>query len=60
MNADTPAQQKALEIAQAFLAKRFPDPADALDWLTQHIGKALEEAESAGAEKIMLSKRRDR
>ena len=60
MNAETPAQQKARDIAQAFLAKRFREDGEALYWLTQHIRIALEQTEAAAIEKAMLSKRRDR
>jgi hypothetical protein len=59
LNKENPAEAKAREIAEAFLAKRFTDNGEALEYLTERVKVALEQAEQAGIEKVMLSKRRD-
>ncbi len=54
------AEQKAIEIVDAFMDQEFDEEADAAAWLAKRIAAALEEAERAGQEAALLSAQRDR
>ncbi len=54
------AEEKAREIAEAFMRSQFDEEAEAMAWLVKRISAALEQAERAGTEAAMLSLRRDR
>ncbi len=54
------AEQKAIDIVEAFMDQEFVEVADAAAWLVKRIAAALEEAERAWQEAALLSARRDR
>jgi hypothetical protein len=49
----SPAERKARDIADEFIASEFDDDAEAKAWLVDNITVALEEAERAGYSKAM-------
>jgi hypothetical protein len=52
LDKENPAEAKAREIAEAFLAKRFTDNGEALEDLTGRVKVALEQAEPAGVRRL--------
>jgi hypothetical protein len=54
------AEQKSIEIVDAFMDTSFEEEADAAAWLVKRITAALDEVERAGQEAARLSIRRDR
>ena len=51
------AEQKAIEMVDAFMDTSFEEEADAAAWLVKRITAALDEAERAGQETALLSLR---
>jgi hypothetical protein len=50
---NSPAEQKAIQIAVEFIRAEFEDDLEATEWLASKISAALEEAEQAGYAKAM-------